>query len=66
MQVLHQGGCFSWVVTVMSDSQTASEAVAQFAKAVQHGFGFGLNTSVFGARTIIALDGTHVKCYYFK
>ena len=41
MQILHQGGCFSWVVTVMSDSQTASEAAAQFAKAVQHGIGFG-------------------------
>lgn len=39
----------------MSDSQMAPEAAAQFATAAQHGIGFGLNTSVFGARTIYHL-----------
>lgn len=41
MQLCIRVSVLSWVVTVMSDSQTASEAVAQFAKAVQHGLGFG-------------------------
>lgn len=36
----------------IADARGATEAAAQFATAVQHGFGFGSNTSVFGARTI--------------